>query len=458
MDWRDRKRYLWLLALLMPCLPFAAIALFSTTGAGVWLWLGPIVILGVVPIVDVLSGRDPSNPPDEAIPTLENDRYYRWLTYLLLPLQYGGFVFAFWFLANGGLTAVEKSGLAVTVGFIAGLGINTAHELGHKREVHEKWLAKIALAQSAYGHFSIEHNRGHHVRVATPDDPASSRMGESFYAFWPRTVGGSVRSAWRIEAKRHDARKKSPWRLGNDVVNAWLMTVALWLVIVAWLGLGVLPYLVLQAIVGFTLLEAVNYLEHYGMLRQQVGTGERQRYEPVDPRHSWNANNVATNVLLYHLQRHSDHHANPTRRYQALRDYEEAPQLPSGYAAMILLALVPPLWYRVMDAKVLTHVDGDLRRANIQPRRRERLLRRYPPPPIPLAGLEPATQPVPLPSSSSAGGRCPVCGYTYEPRSGAPREGFPAGTPWAAVPDAWPCPECGVREKRDFVAIDRTPA
>ena len=141
-----------------------------------------------------------------------------------------------------------------------------------------------------------------------------------------------------------------------------------------------LPYLVIQAIVGFSLLEVVNYMEHYGMLRQKVGVGERQRYERVDPTHSWNSNNIATNVLLYHLQRHSDHHANPTRRYQSLRDFEESPVLPTGYAGMIVLAIVPAVWRRVMDPRVLAHFDGDLSRANLSPRKRDKILAKYPPP------------------------------------------------------------------------------
>ena len=140
-----------------------------------------------------------------------------------------------------------------------------------------------------------------------------------------------------------------------------------------------LPYLVIQAVVGFSLLEVVNYMEHYGMLRQKVGVGERQRYERVDPTHSWNSNNIATNVLLYHLQRHSDHHANPTRRYQSLRDYEQSPVLPTGYAGMIVLSIVPAVWRRVMDPRVLAHFDGDLSRANLSPRKRDRILAKYPP-------------------------------------------------------------------------------
>jgi alkane 1-monooxygenase len=302
---------------------------------------------------------------------LERDRYYRWCTYLFLPIQYAGLVFACWLWSSGKLSTVDDIGLALTVGMVSGIAINTAHELGHKRESMERWLSRVALAQSGYGHFFIEHNRGHHVRVATPEDPASARFGESFYAFWPRTVGGSLRSAWGLERVRLARMGRSPWTLRNDILGAWAMTVALFAALAIVFGPVVLPYLFLQAVIGFSLLEVVNYLEHYGLLRQRREDG---RYERIRPEHSWNSNNVASNVLLYHLQRHSDHHANPVRRYQALRHVDEAPQLPTGYAGMIVLAAVPPLWRRVMDRKLLAHYGGDPARTNIAPRRRGRLL------------------------------------------------------------------------------------
>ena len=223
-EWRDRKRYLWLIGLVMPALAFVAVGGHAWTGWSGWLWIGPVVVLGIVPVVDLLVGVDRSNPPDEVIAALEADRYYRWITFLFLPLQYAGLVAAFWVIANGDLSTADKVGLAVTMGFLSGIGINTAHELGHKREPVERWMAKIALAPSCYGHFYIEHNRGHHVRVATPEDPASSRMGESFYAFWPRTVFGSLRSAWRLEKRRYARRQQGPFRLDNDVLNAWLLS------------------------------------------------------------------------------------------------------------------------------------------------------------------------------------------------------------------------------------------
>jgi alkane 1-monooxygenase len=478
--WKDKKRYLWLIGLVVPSLAFAALGLHLLTGWAVWLWIGPIVILGIVPAVDLLTGLDRSNPPDDVIEALENDRYYRWITYAFLPIQYAGFVAAFWFISQGDLSTAEKLGLAVSIGCIGGIGINTAHELGHKKESHERWLSKIALAQSFYGHFYIEHNRGHHVRVATPEDPASARVGESFYQFWPRTVIGSLQSAWRLEKRRYARRSKHPFRIGNDVLNAWLMSALLWGTMVAWLGTGILPYLLVQAVVGFSLLEIVNYMEHYGMLRQRVGVPGKERYERVDPSHSWNSNNIATNVLLYHLQRHSDHHANPTRRYQALRDYKESPVLPTGYAGMIVLALVPPIWRRVMDPRVLVHFDGDLSRANISPRNRRKVMAQCPAQLAPdgwrgratapagantaashaqaFTGSRPTEEAEPADSTVAHGGRCPGCGYVYDESVGAPREGFPVGTPWSAVPDTWCCPDCGVREKQDFVPLSKVGA
>ncbi len=465
--WRDKKRYLWLIGLVVPSLAFVAYFGFAATGWSAFFWTGPIVILVIVPAIDLIAGLDRANPPDDVIEALENDRYYRWITYLFLPIQYAGFVAAMAVVAGldpGGLlprelTVLDKLGLAISIGCIGGIGINTAHELGHKKESHERWLSKIALAQVAYGHFYIEHNRGHHVRVATPEDPASSRLGESFWQFWPRTVWGSLKSAWRLEKRRYARHRQHPFRLGNDVLNAWLMTAVLWGALLVWLGPGIAPYLLAQAVVGFSLLEVVNYMEHYGMLRQKVGVGERQRYERVDPSHSWNSNNIATNVLLYHLQRHSDHHANPTRRYQALRDFEESPVLPTGYAGMIVLAIVPAVWRRVMDPRVLAHFDGDVTRANIDPRRREEILARYAalaaPPAAPVgSSVDDEVSQGPRPVEEVLAARCPGCAYTYEVAAGDEHEGFAAGTAWADVPDDWCCPDCGVRDKVDFVPVE----
>ena len=377
--WRDGKRYLWLLGTIVPLFLFAGWGLVSLTGFGLFWWMGPLFVYVIIPILDRLIGADPSNPPEEIVAWLERDRYYRFVTYAFLPVQYIALFTGCWLIArHGGLGALDKVGIAITIGSLNGIAINTAHELGHKKVHLERWLARVALAPSGYGHFFIEHNRGHHVRVATPDDPASSRLGESFWAFWPRTVAGSVRNSWRLERHRLRRMGKPVFGPRNDVLNAWAMTVVLWAVLVVLFGVGILPYLVLQAVFAFSLLEAVNYLEHYGLRREVLANG---RYERVGPRHSWNNNHLVTNLFLYQLQRHSDHHANPTRRYQALRHFDESPQLPSGYASMIVLAYFPPLWRRVMDRRVIAHYDGDVTRANIHPRKQAAVLARYGTPP-----------------------------------------------------------------------------
>ena len=372
-SWRDGKKYLWPLGLLVPTIPWIAWGLAAATGLGLAWWAGPILVFGIFPLFDWAIGKDSDNPPDSVLAFLEGQRYYRWCTYLYLPLQYAGLVTASWLWSTGRLDTLDAIGLAASVGTVGGIGINTAHELGHKKDDLERWLSKVALAQTLYGHFFIEHNRGHHVRVATPEDPASSRLGESFYRFWPRSVAGSFRSGWHLEKARLERSDRKPWTLRNDVLNAWAMSVVVFGTLIGVFGLRIVPYLLVQAVFGFSLLEVVNYLEHYGLLRQKNG----ERYERCAPRHSWNSNNIASNVLLYHLQRHSDHHANPTRRYQALRHFDDAPELPSGYATMIVLAYVPPLWRRVMDPKVVAHFDGDVRLANLQPRKQEKLLARH---------------------------------------------------------------------------------
>ncbi|MCK0091109.1 alkane 1-monooxygenase [Rhodococcus sp. HNM0563] len=389
-QWRDRKRYLWLLGLVPPTAVFMATALvwggnrlgLDSVTPVLW-WIGPILVFVLVPALDLVVGPDGENPPDEIVEALENDRFYRYCTYLYLPFQFATLVWACylwssedlsWLGIDGGLGVVSKIGLAISVGVVAGIGINTAHELGHKTVRLERRLSRIALAQSFYGHFYVEHNRGHHVRVSTPEDPASARFGESFWEFLPRSVVGSLRSSWRLERDRLERLGRPVWSLRNEVLSAWLISVVLFAALIAAFGIGIAPYLAIQAVFGFSLLEVVNYLEHYGLLRQRTPSG---RYERCTPAHSWNSDHLVTNVFLYHLQRHSDHHANPTRRYQTLRSMEVSPQLPAGYATMLTLAYFPPLWRKVMDHRVLEHYSGDISRINVHPRRREKILARH---------------------------------------------------------------------------------
>jgi alkane 1-monooxygenase len=389
-QWRDKKRHLWLMGLIAPTALFVVLPMvwaFNQWGwhaaAQVPFWIGPILLYVVLPALDLRYGPDGENPPDEVMERLENDKYYRYCTYIYIPFQYASVIFgAYLFTASnlswlgfdGGLSWPAKIGLALSVGMLGGVGINTAHELGHKKDSLERWLAKITLAQTWYGHFYIEHNRGHHVRVATPEDPASARFGETFWEFLPRSVFGSLRSSWELEAQRMRRLGKSPFNIRNDVLNTWLMSLVFWGVLITVFGPAVIPFMIIQAVFGFTLLETVNYLEHYGLLRQKTDSG---RYERCAPEHSWNSDHLVTNLFLYHLQRHSDHHANPTRRYQTLRSMHGAPNLPSGYASMIALTYVPAVWRRMMDHRVLEHYGGDITRVNLHPRVRDKMLARY---------------------------------------------------------------------------------
>ena len=251
----------------MPTLLFLAIGMYSLTGWAAWFWIGPIFILGIVPIIDLVTGRDISNPPAEIIAELEADRYYRILTYAYLPLQYAGFAAGFYVIANWDLSTLTKIGFAISIGMIGGIGINTAHELGHKKENYERWLSKIALAQSFYGHFFIEHNRGHHVRVATPEDPASSRVGESFYPLLATHGIWLIKEFVEAGEKPNCSAQKTPLpikqRQHQRVAHVRCPVGRH----ACWLGMGILPYLLIQMLIAITLLEAVNYLEHYGMLR-----------------------------------------------------------------------------------------------------------------------------------------------------------------------------------------------
>lgn len=372
--WVDHKRYLWLLGPGVPVIGLVALGVFQQLHWHWVVWMPMLIVHGVLPLLDWIVGEDRENPPDSAIAALEADPFYRWLLFAFVPLQLAVTLWGAWLFVNVDVPWYHQLGLGLSVGLVSGIAINTGHELGHKKNTLDQWLARIALAPSWYGHFYVEHNRGHHKNVATPEDPASSRMGETFWAFLPRTVVGSLKSAWHLEAERLAKQGRSAWSVHNQNLQSWAMSLALFAAVVLWLGWAVLPFLIIQAVYGFSLLEVVNYLEHYGLLRQKGADG---RYERCQPRHSWNSNHIVTNLFLYHLQRHSDHHAFPARRFQALRHFDEGPQLPSGYAAMLMVAYIPPLWFALMDKKVLNHYSGDITQANLHPSKRQALLARY---------------------------------------------------------------------------------
>ena len=375
LPYRDHKRPLWLLSLFVPILGLIGPALYLLVSPSeFWLWLSPLFFYFGIPLLDALIGEDPSNPPESEVPALEADPYYRWITYLLVPVLWASFIAICVFVASQPLSATGLLAMIINTGGGLGFAINLGHEMGHKKSTLERWLAKLALAPACYGHFYIEHNRGHHRDVATPVDPASSRMGESIYRFVLREMPGGFRRAWQLERERLARCGKSPWSLDNEVLQPALISLALYGALVAALGWQILPFLLLSAFWGAFQLTSANYLEHYGLLRRKLENG---RYEVCQPHHSWNSNHLFSNWALFHLQRHSDHHAYPTRRYQSLRNFPDLPRLPSGYFGMYLLAYVPPLWFRLMNPRLIAAVQGDAARINFQPGLRERLMRRY---------------------------------------------------------------------------------
>jgi alkane 1-monooxygenase len=375
-SYRDKKRYLWLTSVFMPIFPLLGIVAFLQTGMEWTLLLPLIVTYFVIPIIDWLFGSDENNPPEEIVPQLEEDKYYRLLTYFTVPMHFIVLIAMAWFVGTHSLSAWAVVGLALIAGSYSGLGINTAHEMGHKKPKFEKLLAKIVLAVPAYGHFCIEHNRGHHTYVATTEDPASSRMGESIYHFVLREIPGSFNRGWQQEAERLNKLGKSSWSIDNDILQSFAISLVLQGTLIALFGWVMIPFLLIHNVWAWFQLTSANYIEHYGLLREKLPNG---RYERCQPHHSWNANYIFSNIALFHLERHSDHHANPTRRYQSLRNFDDIPQLPNGYYGMYLIAYIPWLWYKIMDKRVinLPHIQGDLSKVNIQPSERERIYKEF---------------------------------------------------------------------------------
>lgn len=365
----DSKRWLWLLSVAYPLQALVPIWLHALTGHEAWFVLPFVSNYVLAPALDWLIGEDRNNPPDAVIMQLEQDRYYRYLTYIVVPLHFVTLIVCAAYATTQGLSWWAFLLLAMVAGMTAGLAINTGHELGHKNSRIEKTLAKIVLALPAYGHFTVEHNRGHHLLVSTPEDEASARMGESIYRFAMREIPGAFRRAWKIERDRLRSRGLPLWHYSNPILQSYALSALIAVALIAAFGWLIVPFLVIHHAFAYWQLTSANYIEHYGLLRKKTAKG---RYERCEPHHSWNCNFVFSNLVLFHLERHSDHHANPLRRYQSLRHYPDLPQLPNGYFGMYMLACVPALWYRVMDKRLmaLPHIDGDLDKVNIDPRAR----------------------------------------------------------------------------------------
>jgi len=311
----------------------------------------------LVPFLDFILSRDKYNIPENEISKVAKERFYRWIIYSWTYVQMAVLIWAFYIVSTHNLIALEwillLTGTALVTG---GIGITVAHELGHKKGFWDQLYAKVLLMTVCYMHFLIEHNRGHHVRVATPYDPATSRKNETFYTFWWRSVKNGYLSAIDIEKERLNRANLAVVSLSNQMIQ--YVFIPLVFITVTTIGFSIIAdrvawevpiFFFVQSILAFSLLEVINYLEHYGMERKMLPNG---KYEKVTPLHSWNACQTISNFLLFQLQRHSDHHAYAGKPYQVLNHNEESPQLPAGYSAMLIIALFPPLWFKVMNPRL----------------------------------------------------------------------------------------------------------
>lgn len=339
---RDAKYFI---AYLLPLSGFMGIYL-----GGAWSFGSIYVGFGLLPLVELFTpAKGVNHSPEEEVDRSEIP-FFDYLLYANLPILFGLIGYGLYTATTQQLTGLETTGLICNLGLLVGsMGINVAHELGHRSNVWEQRIAQGLLLAGLYTHFFVEHNRGHHKNVSTPLDPATSRFGETIYEFWLRSTVFSYLDAWRLENQRLRKSGVSVLNWQNIMIRFTLLEGAyLGLIFLAFDWYGVL-LAVGMAVFGFLMLESVNYIEHYGLQRKQLASG---RYEPVSPRHSWNSDHELGRIFLYELTRHSDHHFKATRKYQVLRRFEESPQLPTGYPGSILLSLVPPLWFGVMNERV----------------------------------------------------------------------------------------------------------
>jgi len=374
--WARAKKYWYLITFIAPAALLITALLAAFTGNGSWLWGFTAIFFVVIPLVDTIVGEDPYNPSQEEEEELaKNDSYYKNVLYMATAGQWAGLITMTFVVTQYNWAWYDILGAIISVGALHAVGLTISHELGHKvRDKHQVLAAKICSACCGYAHFNIEHNKGHHKHVATPEDPASSRMGESLYKFAIRELSGAAKRGWALEADRLKRLNKSFFSLDNELLHSLAITILAYAALTAAFGWMTLPFLIITAAYGWFQLTMANYIEHYGLLRQKKDDG---RYERCQPKHSWNNNFKATNLITLHLQRHSDHHAHPTRAYQILRDYPEAPQLPHGYPAMMALAMVPPLWKMVMDKRVVEWANGDMNLVNMDPASKDKMFRKY---------------------------------------------------------------------------------
>jgi alkane 1-monooxygenase len=334
---------------LIPIITFT-LAYISFTHTGIWCWLVIIHSWIFVPTIELFLQGNTKNMSAAEEELAKADKIYDYMLYLVVLIQIPMLFFFLSSFVNAELSTLDIIGRIVSMGMLCGIfGINVAHELGHRNNKFEQGLAKLSLLTSIYTHFFIEHNKGHHKNVATPNDPSSARYNEWVYLFYFRTIVFTYISAWHIANDEARKKGKVAFSIYNEMVQLQLMQVALLAIIFFVFGSTILLYFLGAAFMGILLLETVNYIEHYGLQRKQTGDN---KFERAQPQHSWNSNHAMGRMMLFELSRHSDHHYLASRKYQILQHHDNAPQLPTGYPGSMLLALVPPLWCGIMNKKI----------------------------------------------------------------------------------------------------------
>jgi alkane 1-monooxygenase len=350
MNWN--KKISFLKVLILPLLVWVSASL-----GGWWNFLVVGFVFFLLPIADHWIGLDKENVAAEEVKEVENDLYFRFITYLWVFVQVTFVIWSIYAVSTQQIKSVpEWIGFVLSCAIVnGGIGITVAHELGHKKSALERFYSKLLLMMVCYMHFYIEHNRGHHVTIATPEDPATARKDENFYRFWFRSVFAGYAHAWKLEKEKLQRKNQSVVSWRNEMIRFILFPLLFLTLLTSYfspaheINWAIPIFFFAQSIAGFTLLELVNYIEHYGIVRKEIAPG---KYERVNPLHSWNASHLVSNSFLFQLQRHSDHHAHALKRYPVLNHYDESPQLPFGYPTMILIALLPPLWFTMMNPRL----------------------------------------------------------------------------------------------------------
>jgi len=317
---------------------------------GNWVFFTPVFAFVMIPIFELLLPVKTENLSAKEVSIKLKNPLFDVLLYINLPLVFGIVGWFLWSLTWFEYSAAELFGLTISVGIaVGGNGINVAHELGHRKTRFEKTLAKILLIPALYMHFYVEHNYGHHLNAATAEDPASAQYNQTVYSFWFTSMFRQYRSAWKIQLDLLKRAKRSFFSIQNDMLYYTLIQLLYLGIIAYFFGLFAVTIAIGIGVTSAILLETINYIEHYGLSRNKTKSG---RYERVSEVHSWNSNHLMGRIILYELTRHSDHHFKSTKKYQTLDYHDVSPQMPFGYPTSMLISLIPPLWFSIMNKRI----------------------------------------------------------------------------------------------------------